>query len=176
MVNRGEFERSILVLGEDGRLLSDPYFPRHEELSSELSSALRQLSDFAVRNGEWLRPYTLSDAERETWSQGEMNPKHISMEGEIWTISRSYPKTIVLSLVNFPTLVPNLRWDEAHADPAPSHNVCVKLQMPQHPRQILWDSPEQSEGPRALNFEYSNGMLTFQIPQIHFIGLVAIHE
>jgi len=38
------------------------------------------------------------------------------------------------------------------------------------------DCPEQTDGPQVLKFEHSNGTLTFQIPQINFIGLVAIHE
>ncbi len=29
-----------------------------------------QLSDFIVRNGEWLRPYTLSDAEKKDMGGG----------------------------------------------------------------------------------------------------------
>jgi len=165
-----------IELGEEARLLSDPYFPKHEEISSDLYLELRKFSDFTVRNGEWLRPYTLSAAEREIWSQGELNPRFISTDDAIWTVARSYPKKMVLELVNFTNLGTHPRWDESHAAPVPCQNVSTKIQMSQRPAQIFWDCPEQINGPQALNFEYSNGTLTFQIPQIKFIGLVAIHE
>ena len=165
-----------IELGEDARLLSDPYFPKYEEISSDLYSELRRLSDFTVRNGEWLRPYTLSAAEREIWSHGELNPKFISTDNCIWAVARSYPKKMVLQLVNFTNLDPHQRWDEVHVSPAPRQNISIRIQVPQRPAQIFWDCPEQINGPQLLNFEHSNGILTFQIPQINFIGLVTIHE
>lgn len=165
-----------IELGEDARLLSDPYFPKHEEISPHLYLELRQLSDFIVRNGEWLRPYTLSVTEREIWSQGELNPKFISTGDAIWTLTRSYPKSFVIQLVNFSGLDSHQRWDEAHAAPTPCQNISIKIQMPQRPAQIFWDCPEQTTGPQALSFEYSNGVLTIHIPHINFIGLVSTHE
>jgi len=165
-----------IELGEEVRLLSDPYFPKYEEISPALYSELRQLSDFIVRNGEWLSPYTLSATEREIWSQGELNPRFIATDDAIWTVSRSYPKTMVVQLVNFINLASNQRWDEAHAVPTPCQNVFIKIQMPQRPVRIFWDCPEQTDGPQVINFEHADGILKFQIPQINFIGLVAIHE
>ncbi len=165
-----------IELGEEARLLSDPYFPKHEEIPSDLYSELRQFSDFMVRNGEWLSPYTLSATEREIWSPAELTPKFISTDEAIWTVARTYPKKIVVELVNFTNLGPNQRWDEAHAAPTPCQNVYIRIQLPQRPAQIFWDCPEHTNGPQVLNFEHSNGTLTFQIPQINFIGLVAIHE
>lgn len=165
-----------IELGEDARLLSDPYFPKHEEIPPELTSELRQLYDFAVRNGEWLRPYTLSAAAREIWSQSDLNPGFISITGGIWVVARNYPNLLVLQLINFSGLDPHQRWDELHDAPIPCQNVSVTLQRQQRPQQIFWDCPEQIGGARVLRFEYSNGKLTFQIPQISFIGLVAIHE
>ncbi|HLO17199.1 MAG TPA: glycoside hydrolase family 66 protein [Anaerolineales bacterium] len=165
-----------IELGEDARLLSDPYFPKHEEISSDLYSQLRSFSDFAVRNGEWLRPYALSTAVKEAWAGGELNPKFISNDDSIWAVARKYPKLLVVQLVNFSGLDPHQRWDKEHVAPTLCENVFVKIETPQPPSQILWDCLEQIDGPQVLNFEYSNGTLTFQIPQIHFIGLVAIHE
>ena len=165
-----------IEVGEDARLLSDPYFPKHQELSASLNSQLRQLSDYAVRNGEWLRPYTLSVDEKEIWSRGELNPEFISRDEGIWTVARRYPKHTVIHLVNFTNLAPSQRWDEAHAAPSPCKNVLVKVQMPQRSSRIFWDCPEQANGPQPLDFEYSNETLTIQIPEIKFLGLIAIYE
>ena len=165
-----------IELGEDARLLSDPYFPKHEKLSASLNSQLRQLSDYAVRNGEWLRPHTLSVDEKEIWSRGELNPEFISPNESIWTVARRLPKQMVIQLVNFTNLASSPRWDEAHAFPAACQNVSIKIQMQQRPSQIFWDCPEQTHCLQLLDFEYSNETLTVQIPHISFLGLIAIYE
>lgn len=165
-----------IELGEEARLLSDPYFPKHEDIPPDLQCELRRLSDFAVRNGEWLRPYTLTPAGKELWSHGEWNPPSVSVEESIWTVVRRYPQTLSVQLVNFNGLDPHQRWDEFHAVPIIRENVTVKIQVPQPPSRVIWDAPEQAQGPLELSFDYNDGMLIFQIPQIHFIGLITIHD
>ena len=165
-----------IELGEEGRLLSDPYFPKHEEISSDLHTELRLLADFTVRNGEWLRPYTLPAAEKEVWSEGDLDPKFISMDESIMTLARQHPKLLVVQMVNFTGLEAHQQWDVVHAAPTPCQNVAVKIQMSHQPTQVFWDCPELLEGPQAIGFEHSKGVLTFHIPQINFTGLVAIHE
>jgi dextranase len=165
-----------IELGEDARLLSDPYFPKHEETSTELQTELRELSEFAVRNGEWLRPYNLSASAREVWSRGELNPEFISTDRSLWSVVWTYPEALVIQLVNFSGLDPHQRWDESHSAPLLCRDVSLKIQLPQQPQQVLWDCPERRSGLDALPFGYANGSITFQIPQINFIGLVVIHE
>ena len=165
-----------IELGENARLLSDPYFPKHEEISPELYSALRQLSDFTVRNGEWLGSYTLSTSQKNSWAASELNPKFISTNSSIMIVARHYPNLFVIHIVNFNGLDPHQRWDAAHPAPTPCQNISIKIQLEQRPLKIFWDCPEQGDGPRALDFEYTEGSLTLQIPQINFIGLVAIYE
>jgi dextranase len=165
-----------IELGEQTRLLSDPYFPKHEEISPDLQNELRRRSDFMVRNGEWLRPYILSEAAKENWATGELNPDYISTSDSIMTVTRNVPKKMILHLVNFTNLGSHPRWDEDHAAPTPCQNVSISIQRSQSPTQIFWDSPEQTKGLRTLNFECSSGTLSFQIPQINFTGLVLIHD
>ncbi|HKG53472.1 MAG TPA: glycoside hydrolase family 66 protein [Anaerolineales bacterium] len=165
-----------IELGEEAHLLSDPYFPKHEEISPVLYSALRQLSDFTVRNGEWLRPYSLLMSEKEIWAGGELNPEFISTDDSIMTVARRYPKSLMVQLVNFNGLDSHLRWNEAHPFPTPCWKVSIRIQMSQRPSQIFWDCPEKNDRPQALDFEYANGKLTFQVPQINFIGLISIHD
>jgi len=165
-----------IELGEDARLLSDPYFPKHEEIAPELYLALRQLSDFTVRNGEWLSSYTLSDVEKNGWAAGDLNPRFIAADDSVMTVARRYRKALSIQLVNFNGLDPHQRWDEAHAAPAPCQNISIKIQIDNRPSQIFWDCPELTAGPEALDFEYTDKTLTFQIPQISYIGLVAIYE
>lgn len=164
-----------IELGEDARLLSDPYFPKHEEVTPELSSGLRRLSDFAVRSGEWLRPYNLSLEGKDEWSRAGLNPDFISTGESLWTVARKYPGFLVISIVNFNGLNSDQRWDEAHSVPIPCQNMPVGIQTPHSPSRIFWDIPENN-GPREIDFEYQDGTLKFQVPQINTIGLVAIYE
>ncbi|MGE5378260.1 MAG: glycoside hydrolase family 66 protein [Bacteroidota bacterium] len=165
-----------IELGEDARLLSDPYFPKHEEIAPALLSELRKLSDYMVRNGEWLRPYTLSEADREKWSQAELNPAFIFTDPSMWAVARSYPAATIIQLINFTNLPPHQRWDEGHDAPAPCEDVEVRIQVPERPAQVLWDCPERSDGPQELDFTYAEGLLTLKIPKIYFTGLIAVHE
>jgi hypothetical protein len=134
------------------------------------------MSDFMVRNGEWLRPYSLSSDKQESWSQAELNPAFISTDGSVWTVVRSYPRTMVIQLINFTSLDSHQRWDEAHDAPVPCEEVVVRIQISKRPAQVLWDCPEQIDGPQAMDFEYSDGSFAVKIPQIHFTGLIAVHE
>lgn len=165
-----------IELGEDARLLSDPYFPKHEELSPDLFAALRQLSDFAVRNGEWLGSYTLSSEEKEMWVVGELNPKFVSTGESLMTVVRKHFKKTVLTMVNFSGLNHHQRWDEDHDAPAQQEKLSIKIQVDKQPSQVFWDCPEMTGGPQGLKFEHSDGILTVHVPQINFIGLIAIHE
>jgi hypothetical protein len=128
-----------------------------------------------VRNGECLRPYTLSEAEKERWAEGVFLPSYISTGDSIMTVVRSFPGKMSLQLVNFTDLGPHLRWDEDHPAPTPCVNVSVSIQRSQSPTRIIWDSPEQNKC-HLLDFEYSNGTLMFQIPQINYTGLVVIYD
>ena len=165
-----------IELGEDARLLTNPYFPKHEEISAEMSESLRRLADFAVRNGEWIRPYTLSQPEKEVWANAELNPSFIVANKSILTVVRRHATSLIVQLVNLHGLHPHVRWDEAHSAPSPCEKIPIRIRLAQRPSQVLWDCPERIHAPQALRFEYSDGMLTFQIPHIDYIGLVAIHE
>lgn len=164
-----------IELGEDARLLSDPYFPKHEEIPPEFGAALRQLADFAVRDGEWIRSYDQAPAGKEAGSNAELNPGFIESDESIWTVARRRPESVVVQLVNFSGLDSHQRWDEEHVVPSPRSNVPVRIQTGHEPSFVHWDCPE-AEGVQALAFDYSEGMLTFHIPHIHYTGLVSIHD
>jgi dextranase len=165
-----------IELGEDAHLLSDPYFPKHEEISPDLQTELRRFYDFIVRNGEWLRSYNLPETEKEKWAESELNPGYISTDDFIMTVVRNQPQKMIIQLVNFKNLSSRARWDEEHVNLIPCQNFSVTIQRPQRPRHVFWDCPEQTNGSQVMDFEYSHGTLEFRIPQIHYIGLVVIHD
>ncbi|MEP6896003.1 MAG: glycoside hydrolase family 66 protein, partial [Chloroflexota bacterium] len=161
-----------IELGEDARLLSDPYFPKHEEIDSDFASTLRQFADFAVRNGEWLRSYNLSADEKKVWAENEF----VTVDEFIWAVMRYYPKALTFALINITGLSPHQQWDQAHVPPEKRENVSIQIQLPYQPSQVYWDCLEMFTASQILEFQYTNGMLKFQIPQIEYLGLVIIHE
>ena len=165
-----------IELGEDARLLSDPYFPKHEEIAPDLQMELRRLYDFMVRDGEWLRPYTLSEVEKERWAESDLNPSYISVDDSIMAVVRKQPQRTILQLVNFANVGFEAHWNETHAAPASCQNISVRVPRKQRPTNIFWDCPEQTEGPQSLEFEFSSGILKFQVPRINYTGLIVIHD
>ena len=165
-----------IELGEQARLLADPYFPRHQQIPPNLFSAMRKFYDFAIRNGERLRCYSLSSSEREQWADGELNPDFVRVCDSIWSVVRHHPKALAIHFVNFTGLNMALQWDEAHPAPTACQNVLVRLQTSRRPDRVLWDCPERSEGLQVLDFEFLNGELHFTLPQLNNMGLISIHE
>ncbi len=92
------------------------------------------------------------------------------------TLARHHPRVLVIQMVNFSSLDSHQQWDVIHTAPTPRQNVLATIQISKQPVQVFWDCPELLEGPLAIDFEYSNGVLTFHIPKINYTGLVAIYE
>jgi hypothetical protein len=68
------------------------------------------------------------------------------------------------------------QWDQVHAAPMTRENLSIEVQTKVQPGYVYWDCPETSHGPQKLDFQYSNGKLKFQIPQLHYTGVIVIHE
>jgi len=164
-----------IELGEQARLLVDPYFPRHQQIGPNLLATMRRFYDFVVRNGEWLRPYNLSSSERERWAEGYSKPDFVKVSDSIWSVIRRHAEALVIHFVNFTGLNVDPQWDETHPAPTACQNVPVRVQTSRRPDRVLWDCPERSDGPQVLNFEFSNAELRFTVPQLNYVGLVYIH-
>jgi hypothetical protein len=91
-------------------------------------------------------------------------------------VARRYPCLLVVTLVNFTGLSSPQRWDEAHPAPTSSNDVSIKIERTRRPARVFWDCPEDAHGPRSLGFDYSEGILIIEIPQISLMGLVAIYD
>lgn len=164
-----------IELGESTRLLSDPYFPKHEAISPKLQSQLRSFYDFAVRNGEWLMSYNLSTEEKNVWAEGELNPSFVSADESLWTVARKYPHGWSVRVLNVSGLDSHPRWDQPHGSPKRQQKVAMSIKSAKRPLSVIWDCPEQSQ-PQEIQFDYQGGIVTCELPQIQFLGLLIIHE
>jgi dextranase len=164
-----------IELGEGTRLLADPYFPKHQAIGDELRAELRRFYDYMVRCGEWIRAYQLPEAERTSWAIAELDTEFVTRGGTLWAVRRALPRGAVLSLVNLSGLE-TLRWDTAHPTPSLCRNLDVGLRYPHRPSRILWSCPERETGPQPLDFEFSQGSIRLTLPEIHYTGLITIHD
>ena len=168
---------SRIELGENSRLLTDPYFPKHQPISADLNSELIEYYDFLVQYGEWLQSYDLSQTQRQIWAQAVPQPDYVQIDGQVLSIVRQHSSGITVNLVNFNTLDLNLEWDKAHAAPQLYKNLSIRLQLSWKPKSILWACPGQSlTGPANINFVYRDGEVIFSIPELNLLGVFFIHD
>jgi dextranase len=166
-----------IELGEAERLLTDPYFPNHQKISSELRENLLRHYDFLVRYGEWMQSYPLTAEQREDWTQADFQPHYVIADKPIWVIARQYPDGLALNLVNFNGLDTNLQWDSPHAAPQTCEQVSLQVTLTSKPSKILWACPEMAdESPKLLAFDYHDGNVSFVISKIQLSGVLFIHE
>jgi hypothetical protein len=89
---------SRIEIGERIRLLADPYFPKHQEMTADLKEDLLRYSDFAVRYEDWIGAF-LPDSDVE-----------INLPGGFMGFSRRTKRGIGVSLINLKGIDP-VRWD-----------------------------------------------------------------
>jgi dextranase len=124
---------SRIELGEQSQLLADPYFPKHQTLGSDLKKMLRRYYDFVVRYGELLGPTA------EIFEHCEV----VSPPG-VWTVVRSSPGWLVVSLINMSGLDAP-RWDEELAAPMVLTAVPIQINLSHAIRQTWWASPDYDD-------------------------------
>ncbi len=155
---------SRIELGENGRLLSDPYFPKHEERSPILVEVMRSYQDFLVRYGELLGPA----AENMTEMEGLLLPQ------DVIAVSRRNGATWGLSLINFSGLE-TPRWDEPQVAPTPLRDVFISMSLPEQPEKIWVASPDAvSPELNALPFTWQDEKVKLTLPMLDFWSLLVI--
>jgi len=153
---------SRIELGEQGRLLSDPYFPLHEEILPSLRDTLRRYGDFRIRYGNLLGPATTP------------SPTRVQLPGGVWAAVRDAPGWITINLVNMSGIT-EARWDDVHAAPQPITNAFVYLRTESAVRRVWWASPDGGDS-RLLQAEWSvdDDTLRVTVPSIDCWTLIAI--
>ena len=155
---------SRIELGENGRLLSDPYFPKHEERSTGLKQAMRAYQDFLVQYSELVGP----SAENMAEIAGLQLPK------DVIAVPRRNGAAWGLSLVNFSGLE-SPRWDEVQGVPTPLLDVPVLIPVPKKPEQIWVASPDAASPELiALPFTWQDGHVGMTLPELDYWSLLVI--
>ena len=148
---------SRIELGENERLLSDPYFPKHEPLSDDLRIALRRSSDFAVRYSNWCGPY-ISETSQLSAKAPIGVETFIRRTGQGWCVS-------LVNLVDMQAC----HWNEAHPAPRSMLNFDLELNSPDEILDVWMASPDgDSLQARQVEFTSQNGSVYMRIPRLDF--------
>lgn len=155
---------SRIEIGEAGRLLSDPYFPKHQAMPHDLGARLRAYYDFAVRYGELLGPRaaTLDEPEPDL-PQG------------VWTFARRSPGWLALSLINLEG-IDQPRWDVAHDFPGSIEPLTLQLPAPDGTIQEIWFASPDRGDPAMVTAGWGveRGQLQIAVPHLDTWSLIAI--
>jgi dextranase len=153
-----------IQLGERERWLSDPYFPKHQQLTPKLLRAIRRYNEFCVRYGEWLGP----------WNKTTTLENMILPEG-IWSIIRETTDWLIINLINTSGLV-DLRWDQMH-DP-PNYIQDFQISFPFEGQiQDIWSANPDSEylSLSEVHWQLNNGRLNIEIDSLNYWSLIAVN-
>lgn len=150
-----------IELGEDGRLLTDPYFPKHEAMSEKLDQHLRKRLDFMVRYEEWMGLFIK-----------ESRPKAMEIPAGIQAFFRKTKRGASLSLVNLGEN-PDLCWNAEHEAPADSGSFELKIGLCFETARVWMIDPDaESRGGVPLEFQIEGGITRVKIPNLKMWGVL----
>jgi dextranase len=152
-----------IAFGEGGRLLSDPYFPKHEALTPELSAAMRRQADFAVRYGEWTGPRASSG-----------DGCAVEAPPQVAATVRHHGCWTLVHLVNFTGLPQGAKWSEHQPAPLAINGAAVKVPLAAAPRRVLWASADGYPDLTPAEWEWDGAALKATLPELRYWSLLAI--
>lgn len=151
---------SRIEMGENSRLLSDPYFPLHEPMDVALFESIREYTDFRVRYADLLGPASA------------VSDRSVRLREDVWSTVRSSEGWTTISLVNM-SGIEDARWDESHNAPTPIDDLVMHVDVPAS-TQVWYASADADGKMRPLPSATKEGVLTIKLPSIEVWTIVAI--
>jgi dextranase len=173
---------SHLLCGEDGAVLTDPYYPNHHLLGPRGRQMMRRWYDFAVRYGDLLYADEAIDVTRS--SLGGIN-EDLRVEGPVTIATDPRPGTVwarlvqigdshVLHLVNL-TGSEDTRWDAPVPTLPPVRGLRLSLlRQSSTPPLLSAADPDQSPGLTPLRVTTDGGRDVVALPPFDAWQLVLI--
>lgn len=151
-----------LEIGDGNRLLSDPYFPKAEDINTEQLSVLRKYWDFVVGYQKVLGP-------KAVW-------KDISVKTskEVMTIARQNGR---YTAINFINCLESTDWFKKIDEPSMLKNISIKFYYEQKIKRILSASPDnESMDLEAVDFSFAEGYVSLKLTNLHYWSMIVIEE
>jgi len=143
-----------IEIGENARLLTDPYFPKHEAILDSLMTKLRTCADFAVRYEEWVGPLIPESAA----------PVLTLPEG-VEAFYRKVKAGASLSLVNLKSGDP-LCWNDAHDSPEVVNAFTLEIPLDFTPQKVWLLEPYGSTESRLLAHRLNGDKVSVAVPDL----------
>lgn len=147
-----------IEVGEQGRLLTDPYFPNHQPIPRPLEHTIRRHNAFAVRFLEVCGPSAHHD-----------DTVVVTSDEAILAVARSKNRHTGISLVNLPD--PTLRWDQAHPPPPPVEQFHLDISGVPGVESVWYATP-QHPSPKPLAASDHGDRIRIELPGLEQYGLI----
>ncbi|PKO00922.1 MAG: hypothetical protein CVU42_02060 [Chloroflexi bacterium HGW-Chloroflexi-4] len=143
-----------IEIGENARLLTDPYFPKHEAISESLMASLRSSADFAVRYEEWIGPL-----------KTESSAPDLKLPDGVEAFYRKVKSGASLSLVNLKAEEP-LCWNTGHARPGVFEALVLEIPLEFVPQKVWLLEPYVSSSPQHLGHHLNGDKVSVVVPNL----------
>jgi dextranase len=143
-----------IEIGESARLLTDPYFPKHEAISDALLASLRSCADFAVRYEEWIGPLVPESATPD-----------LKLPDGVETFYRKVKGGASLSLVNLKASEP-LCWNAEQARPGDFGPIVLEMPLEFVPQKVWLLEPYASSSPQLLGYHLNGDKVSVVVPNL----------
>ncbi|MGI8517309.1 MAG: glycoside hydrolase family 66 protein [Acidimicrobiia bacterium] len=154
---------SRIELGEQARLLVDPYFPNHAKLDENLATTLRGYWDLAVRYGDVL----FSKLQDERHLEVDLPP------GLVATVHQGGGR-VGVSLVNL-NPPSHARWDLPHPPPTPIEGLQLNLRTQFQVAGATWASADRRfPTVEKIAIEPTPDGFKATIPRLEYWGLLCL--
>ncbi|HXT35939.1 MAG TPA: glycoside hydrolase family 66 protein, partial [Chloroflexota bacterium] len=168
-----------LLMGERNGALCHPYYPQYATLMPDFAQVMRRCYDFVVRYENVLGdkrlttllgddPATVTIAGHPCSSYGEA--------GAVWTIRRSMPGFVTLSLINLST-IQETHWNAPKPPVGPLHDLTIDWVVGARVTALFVADPDGlDQSARALAFTTTGEGATtrthFEIPRLDYWTLI----
>jgi dextranase len=154
---------SRIEIGENERLLTDPYFPNHSPIPEDLRTTLTRYHDFLVRYGDLIGPQAI--AEVDLVVKAPVDVRVVPRKSQGW---------LAISLINFSGLG-DARWDKVHVAPKPFKDATVQISGIDAIEGVWLASPDRGDlSLQEADWWYKSGSVMINLQQLDYWTLVAV--
>ena len=151
-----------LEIGDGERLLSDPYFPKAEDIDYAQLSVLRKYWDFVVGYQRVLGPNAV-------WK--DIN---VQVEKDVMTIARQNGK---YTAINFINCLEGADWFKKIDVPDALKDISIKINYAKKIKRVLFASPDnESMDLKPVDYSIENGRVKLNLASLHYWSMIVIEE
>ncbi len=151
-----------LEIGDGERLLSDPYFPKAEDIEEDKLAVLRKYWDFVVGYQKVLGPNALYEN------------IDVATDKEVMTIARQNGK---YTAVNFINCIKSAAWFEKLEEPEELTDVNVIIKANMNVKSIYFASPDNTSMDfKPIDFNTADGSIIVKLPSLKYWSTILIEE